>query len=315
MPTFEAAIEPDLPVLAAACVLAGLAVGIAVYLLAGRVREEADRAAPELSDAQRRLRRQRAQRESGLFGLMMSVLPPFVLVARILPVQSTRDSLAERYGRAGWPGGLDDDEIAGVALLLGVIVAVVATLLVLAVFPLAAPLGLVGLLMGPGLVSGRLTRRAADRDLEISRTMPFVLDLLVLTMRAGAPLNVAMERVVTDYSGHPIGAEFGAVLADMEMGVTKSDALENLAARNPIPAVQTFADDLNQAEELGRPIADALERLSDRSRVRRVQEATEMAGQAKVMVLVPGMLVFVAVLILLFAPFAVRYFYGGYTGF
>jgi tight adherence protein C len=124
-----------------------------------------------------------------------------------------------------------------------------------------------------------------------------------------------MERVVTDYSGHPIGAEFGAVLADMEMGVTKSDALENLAARNPIPAVRTFADDLNQAEELGRPIADTLERLSDRSRQRRVQEATEMAGQASVMVLVPGMLVFVAVLILLFAPFAVRYFYGGYTEF
>jgi tight adherence protein C len=312
---FEAAIQTDLPVLAAASALMGLAVGIVVYLLAGRVREEAGRTEPSLSDAQRRLRRQRAQRESGLFGLMMSVLPPFVLVARVLPVRSTRDSLAERYGRAGWPGGLDDDEIAGVALLLGVIVAVVATLLVLAVFPLAAPAGLIGLLTGPGLVSGWLTRRAAQRDLEISRTMPFVLDLLVLTMRAGAPLNVAMERVVTDYSGHPIGAEFGAVLADMEMGVTKSDALENLAARNPIPAVRTFADDLNQAEELGRPIADALERLSDRSRQRRVQEATEKAGQAKVMVLVPGMLVFVAVLILLFAPFAVRYFYGGYTGF
>ncbi|MHC4320546.1 MAG: type II secretion system F family protein [Planctomycetota bacterium] len=307
MPTFEAAIEPDLPVLAAACALVGLAVGIVVYLLAGRVREEAGRAEPRLSDAQRRLRRQRAQRESGLFGLMMSVLPPFVLVARVLPLGSTRDALAERYARAGWPGGLDDDELAGVALLLGVIVAIVATLLALLVYPLAAPLGLVGLLMGPGLVSGRLTRRAAERDLEISRTMPFVLDLLVLTMRAGAPLNVAMERVVTDYSGHPIGAEFGSVLADMEMGVTKSDALENLAARNPIPAVRTFADDLNQAEELGRPIADALERLSDRSRQRRVQEATEMAGKAKVLVL--------AVLILLFAPFAVRYFYGGYTGF
>ncbi|MHC4978411.1 MAG: type II secretion system F family protein [Planctomycetota bacterium] len=315
MPTFEAAIEPQLPVLGAASALAGLAFGIVVYVLAGRVREEIGRTTPSLSDAQRRVRRQRAQRESGLYGLMMSVLPPFVLLARVLPLGNTSDSLAERYGRAGWPGGLDDDEITGVALLAGVIVAILVTLLVLLVYPLAAPLGVVGVLTGPGVVSGWLTRRAAERDLEISRTMPFVLDLLVLTMRAGAPLNVAMERVVTDYSGHPIGAEFGAVLADMEMGVTKSDALENLAERNPIPAVRTFADDLNQAEELGRPVADALERLSDRSRQRRVQEATEMAGKAKVMVLVPGMLVFVAVLILLFAPFAVRYFYGGYTGF
>jgi len=32
-----------------------------------------------------------------------------------------------------------------------------------------------------------------------------------------------------------------------------------------------------------------------------------------VMVLIPGMLVFVATLILLFSPFAVRFYYGGYT--
>ena len=45
--------------------------------------------------------------------------------------------------------------------------------------------------------------------------------------------------------------------------------------------------------------------------VRRVQEATETAGKAKVMVLVPGMLVFAATLELLFAPFIVRYWYEG----
>ena len=43
-----------------------------------------------------------------------------------------------------------------------------------------------------------------------------------------------------------------------------------------------------------------------------MQDATDTAGRAKVLVLIPGMLVFIAVLILLFSPFAVRYFYGGY---
>ncbi|MHC4415645.1 MAG: type II secretion system F family protein [Planctomycetota bacterium] len=315
MPMFEAAISPDLPVLGAACALAGLAVGLGVYLFGGSVRDKAQRAAVDITDAQRHLRRQRARRESGLFGLMMAILPPFVLIARGLPLGTSRATLAQRHARAGWPGGLEDDEVVGVALLVGVIIAVVVTLLIFVVFPPAAPLGLIGVPMGPGLVSGWLTRRAEARDLSISRTMPFVLDLLVLTMRAGAPLNTAMERVVVDYAGHAVGFEFASVLADMEMGVTKNDALENLARRNPIPAVRTFADDLNQAEELGRPVADTLERLSDRSRQRRVQEATEMAGKAKVLVLVPGMLVFLATLLLLFAPFAVRYFYGGYTGY
>ena len=315
MPTFEAAISPDLPVLAAACALAGLAVGLGVYLFGGSVREKAGRATAGLSDTQRRMRKQGARRESGLFGLMLSILPPFVPIARGLPLGTSRDRLVERHARAGWPGGLEDDEVAGVAVLVGVIIAIVATLLIFVVFPPGAPLGLIGVAMGPGLVSGWLARRAEARDRQISRTMPFVLDLLVLTMRAGAPLNTAMERVVADYAGHAIGFEFASVLADTQMGVTKRDALANLARRNPIPAVVTFADDLNQADELGRPVADTLERLSDSSRQRRVQDATEMAGKAAVMVLVPGMLVFLATLLLLFAPFAVRYFYGGYTGF
>ena len=293
--------------------MAGLAAGLGVYLLAGRVREEAGRARVDLGDAQRRLRRERAQRESGLFGLMIAVLPPFTAVARALPA-SVGDSLLERYVRAGWPGGLDDDEIIGVALLAGVLIAVLATLVILVIFPLAAPLGVLAFLMGAGVVSGSLTRRAARRDMDIGRTMPFVLDLLVLTMRAGAPLNTAMERVAIDYNRHPIGLEFRSVLADLEMGVTKENALANLATRIPIEAVRTFADHLTEAEALGRPVAETLQRLADRSRERRIVEANETAGRAKVMVLVPGMLVFIATLLLLFSPFAVKYFYGGYGG-
>ena len=74
-----------------------------------------------------------------------------------------------------------------------------------------------------------------------------------------------------------------------------------------------FCDDLIQSEELGRPVSESLERLAERVRTQRVQEATETAGRAKVLVLIPITLVFVAVLLLLFAPFIVRYFYGGYV--
>jgi pilus assembly protein TadC len=81
-----------------------------------------------------------------------------------------------------------------------------------------------------------------------------------------------------------------------------------------VSVVRTFVDDVIQSEELGRPIADTLERLADRVRVRRVQEAVDTAGKAKVMVLVPGMLVLMATLLVLFAPFIVRWYYGGYTG-
>ncbi|MHC4140323.1 MAG: type II secretion system F family protein [Planctomycetota bacterium] len=310
MQTFEAAIEPDLAILGAACALAGLAVGAFVYLFSRSVRARGEHAAAALDDMKRRHRGAGPGRSGPLKGVVSGLAP----VARALPLQSVHETLVKRYARAGWPGGLDDGEVAAVSLLIGLLVACLVTMLIFTVFPLAAPLGLLAVVAGPGVLSGWLNRRAASRDMEITRTMPFVLDLLVLTMRAGAPFNVAMERVAIDYAAHPIGTEFRGVLSDMEMGVTKNDALESLAKRNPIPAVRIFADDLNQAEELGRPVADTLQRLSDRARERRILDATESAGRAKVLVLIPGMLVFLAALILLFSPFAVRYFYGGYTG-
>src|SRR5690606_7767567 len=104
---------------------------------------------------------------------------------------------------------------------------------------------------------------------------------------------------------------FRAALTDMEMGVTTRDAFEALASRAPMPAVRTFVDELVQSDELGRPVADTLEELADRTRERRIQEATEIAGKAKVKVLVPGMLVLVATMLLLFAPFIVKFWYQG----
>jgi tight adherence protein C len=170
---------------------------------------------------------------------------------------------------------------------------------------------LIFMLVGQSLVSSNLSSIATERVKSISRNMPYVLDLLTLTMRAGASMPIAIERVGVDFHGTAIGTEFRAILTDLEMGVTLRQAYENLAQRAPVPVVRQFVDDVVQSEELGRPIAETLERLADRVRVRRVQEATETAGKAKVMVLVPGMLVFAATLLLLFAPFIVRYYYEG----
>jgi tight adherence protein C len=200
-----------------------------------------------------------------------------------------------------------------VSLMVGCVIALPLVLALAVLEPLLAPLGIIGVVAGPGLVSSSLDRRGAWREREITKAMPFVLDLLVLTMRAGASLQQAIERVALDYAGHPVGVEFQAVLTDLDMGVTTAEGFQNLAERVPIPAVKTFVDDLTGAEELGRPVAEIFERQANRARERRVQEALETAGQAKVTVLVPGMLVFMASLMLLFAPFVVRYYYGGYT--
>lgn len=302
-------VQKLLPILCSS--LLGISVAIVIFLLARLVRSQAAPMTAVIGDAQRRLRRESFRGNSSGLGTILTILPALTPVTRKLPLDSFRIALRARYSEAGWPGGLDDEELLALSLVIGLALAVPFFLLLLLFNPLFSPIALIFVLLGPSLVSSNLSSRAVERAKSISRSMPFVLDLLTLTMKAGASMPIAIDRVSMDFAGMPVGTEFKAILTDLEMGVSLRQAYENLAKRAPLPSVRQFVDDLIQSEELGQPIAETLERLSDRVRVRRVQDATETAGRAKVMVLVPGMLVFMAVLLLLFAPFIVRYYYDG----
>lgn len=309
MPTFDAG--GDVPILILASIIFGVSIGMMIFALGELLKSSRDPVAAVIGDAQRRIRREKARQDSGSYSLFLTLLPVAVGVCRMLPLQGVRESLAERYAEAGWPGGLEDDELVAISMLVGLALVIPLALILFLISPFLVPAALVALMFGPGFVSGRLSSMAKVRTTKIQRTMPFVLDLLVLTMRAGASFRLAVQRVTIDFEDHPIGLEFRAALTDMEMGVNTRDAFEALAQRAPMPAVRTFVDELVQSDELGRPVADTLEELADRTRERRIQEATEIAGKAKVKVLVPGMLVLVATMLLLFAPFIVKFWYQG----
>ncbi len=296
-------------VLIAACLLVGLSVGIGAYLVSAQL--NARGLAVELARSKAGSTRKRRRNPTGLLALAAPFLPLAIALGRTMGLKSLRATLAERYARAGYPGGFDDDELVGLGLLLGVVLALPLGILFTAVDVRLAPASLLLLFAGPGLLSSTYNSRGNARELEIARVMPFVLDLLVLTMRAGASLQQAIERVAGDYVEHPIGVEFSAILTDFGTGMTTKEAFQNLHQRVPTEPMRLFVDDLIQGEELGRPLADIFERQADQSRIRRVQDATDTAGKAKVLVLIPGMLVFIAVLILLFSPFFVRWYYGG----
>ncbi|MFT5289088.1 MAG: Flp pilus assembly protein TadB [Planctomycetota bacterium] len=298
-------------ILVASCILMGLSVGIGVFAVGLEL--NARGLTSEVARSTGNARRKRRSEPTGMLALAAPFLPISTALGRTLGLKSLRKTLADRYARAGYPGDLDDDSLVGLGLLLGVPLALPAVVLLSAVDLRLAPLGMLLLLVGPGLLSSNYNSRGNQRELSIARVMPFVLDLLVLTMRAGASLQQAIERVAGDYDNHPLGVEFSAVLTDLGTGLTNKQAFQNMRERVPTEPVGLFVDDLIQGEELGRPLADIFERQSDQARERRVQDATDTAGRAKVLVLIPGMLVFIAVLLLLFAPFFVRWYYGGLT--
>src|SRR5689334_15123977 len=65
--------------------------------------------------------RQRSLRESELYRLLLPVISSLAGTVNRLGLEPLRQYLHEPYAKAGYPGGLDDDEVVAVGLLMGVI--------------------------------------------------------------------------------------------------------------------------------------------------------------------------------------------------
>ena len=176
----------------------------------------------------------------------------------------------------------------------------------------------------PGLVSAclfviltswflrrRLGRLAAQRLVALKRRMPFFLDLLTLLMEAGASFLDSLKQAVREFQGHPISAEFGRVLSDMNMGKARTEAFDNLRRRLNDDEVTSIVASIIQSEELGTPLSHIFRTQADLLRVKRSQRAETLANEAGVNMLLPAVLVMAAAVVIILGPFALNYFFFG----
>ncbi|MHC4884723.1 MAG: type II secretion system F family protein [Planctomycetota bacterium] len=231
------------------------------------------------------------------------------MVGAVITVPAIRDELVERYAHAGYPGRMSDNQVVGLTVLVALpVMLILAVVAILTVPPLLIAAPVLGFGIGYAGMSAWIITQAGNRRNEISRTMPFVMDLIVMSMNAGASFQMAMEQVVSDYNGRPIGDEFGGVLGAVRSGSPLADAMETFRARMAeVPVAEAFADDVIQSQRLGRPLAQTLAQSSERFKKLRIQIAGELAGKAKVKILIPGMLILLASLLILFGPFVVKF--------
>jgi tight adherence protein C len=154
----------------------------------------------------------------------------------------------------------------------------------------------------------RRLAQAADRRLMlIKRRMPYFLDLMTLLMEAGASFLDALKQSVQEFEGHPIAAEFGRVLTDMNMGKTRREAFNNLRDRLSDDEISSIIGSIIQSEHLGTPLAEVFRTQSDVLRVKRSQRAETIAAEAGVRMLLPGVLIMAAAVLLILGPFMLNY--------
>ncbi|HEY5833569.1 DUF5936 domain-containing protein [Streptomyces sp.] len=118
-------------------------------------------------------------------------------------------------------------------------------------------------------------RRRRD---DIERTLPDFLDVLAVVVSAGLGFRQALERVNSVYQG-PWSDEIRVALRQMDIGVSRRDAFDQLRKRNRSDQVSQFVTALQQGEELGAPIARTLLQIATDMRRTEAQNARRRAAR------------------------------------
>jgi len=141
------------------------------------------------------------------------------------------------------------------------------------------------------------------RHLSIQRSLPFVLDLLTLSVEAGMDFISALQRNCKLRKLDPLNEELLRMTKEIQIGSSRKEALKNMALRVRQPDLKAVTGALIQADELGVSIGAMLRIQSEQLRSRRFDRAEKLAAEAPVKMLGPLMLcIFPAVFIVLLGP-------------
>ncbi|MBX3263050.1 MAG: type II secretion system F family protein [Labilithrix sp.] len=251
----------------------------------------------------RGLKRQRVLAQNELWaGIEPLVRWLGVRVSGIL-TDEQRAELDRQIGLAGDYMGLTADEYLALSLLSAVGGAIVGALggFVLELGGIAL---IVGVMLGGAMPYMQISGVAQERLKNVGRGLPYVIDLMALSMGAGLDFPGAVRQVVEKSSNpdDPLVEEFTLILQTMNLGRTRKEALLEFARRAPVETVTEFVNSLVQAEERGNPVAEVLTIQATVSRTRRSVRAEEAAAKAGVQMVGPLMLVFFCIMGLLMGP-------------
>jgi len=145
----------------------------------------------------------------------------------------------------------------------------------------------------------------SGRKEKITHGLPDCLDLMVVSVEAGLALDSALLKVSQEMGKvHPeLAEEFLLVNKETQMGLTRADALTNLAIRTGVPELRSLSAILIQAEKFGTSIATALRNHAETIRTKRRQLAEERAAKTAVKLILPLILfIFPAIFVVLAGP-------------
>jgi tight adherence protein C len=249
-----------------------------------------------------------ATARAGTAGRVGALPRPAYVMGRTLTPAASLSGLGRRLDQAGNPTWLTNENVlaakgillfvgAAIGLLVGVLFAGPVT------WPVWIIVGAAAGFFAPDLLVLHL---AQERQETIRRTLPDILDMLVVTVEAGLGFEAALAQAVQNGRGPMVG-EFARVLHEMQIGRPRVEALRGMAARTNLTELRAFASAVVQATTLGIPMAKVLRQQSAEMRLRRRQRAEELAQKVPVKILIPMIFcIFPALFVVVIGPGVIR---------
>ncbi len=153
-----------------------------------------------------------------------------------------------------------------------------------------------------------LQNYAERRQTEITKALPFAIDLIGAAMRSGLEFSAALRYYTGLGCGGALEEEFKRVLQDVSLGKPFTESLQNMAERVHIKSFTAFVGVVSYGAEIGASIAATLKIHGAEMRRERFGLAERKAARAPSLIIFPlAVFIMPAVFIIIFVPVVMQY--------
>jgi tight adherence protein C len=238
-------------------------------------------------------------------------------LGRRLTPQGQVDKIGRRLESAGSPAGWDVNRIISVKVLaaaVGLLVGLTLPVVMGGGFPVVLGAMILFTVVGFFAPDLAIYQIGYNRREQIRKDLPDALDLLTITVEAGLAFDAAVTQVARNTEG-PLADEFYRVLQEIQLGRSRSEALEQMAERINVEELSIFVSAVIQADTLGIPIAQVLRIQAKEMRIKRSQRAEEAAMKVPVKILFPLIFcILPSLFVIVIGPAAIRIYHSFFGG-
>jgi len=244
-----------------------------------------------------------------IFRLPILLLTDF---ASSLKMTEAREKYRNKLAQVGVQDVVSVDQLIALRITI-LIVAVIYGILLVALLPAFFSVLLV---VGAWFyIDFWLDDKIRQRRAKTKTELPFFLDMLTLSVEAGLEFTAAIARIVSKMEPSPLREELVVFLRQMQLGMSRRDALRAMAERLEITQITSMVTALIQAADMGASIGAALRTQSEIMNAERFQEAEKKGAEASQKMLFP-MVIFIApaIMLVVLGPLVIQFVYGGGAG-